>query len=539
MDRPLGTSKRHAQITLTLVFCAALLAPGFDFALRPASARSTETEGRKPVEFPDLPATAQQIGRFPRAFESAFSDSLGLRDHTLALNSRLDLSLWGLSPSRTVLMGKHGWMFYTGESSVETWRGLRPMDEKLLESWKRVLELRRDRARSLGAQYYFVIGPNKESIYPDYLPNGYEPLGPSRADQFVPWMQAHTDVKIIDLRPCMRAAREQDTPQHHLYYEEGTHWHGRGCMVAAREILRRIGEDFPALASLAPQPWEMESKWPAESWRPKMYLEVPLTLLRDDWKLAAGTSRTRLAHVDMKSMVAVHEQPARMPGLPGAVMFHDSFGPGVERILAEDFGRFASKATNDFDTPFLVSEGAQVVIDMYVERLLAIPSTLPFSRIIPLGLELADASVEAAFGASGITRLRCDVNTPLASLATSGRMTLETRTVAPRTGILLHSGGGTDSLILPSLGEPTSKPMLLRIEIDSPRAAKAELRSSATAAGPFADAQSVALPLKAGANTFWVRARGTPGIQRLELRPAQGPGTFLLRSLEMRAVPAP
>ena len=361
---------------LVLLFACALAAPAFDMLVRPAQARGPETEGRAAQPFPDWRVSLRERNNYPRRFELAFADALGLRDVLLRWHNWARLELLNIAPE-PVLLGKHGWMFYTIENSLENWRGLYPMDERTLRAWQRRLEQRRDLARAHGAEYAFVIGPNKESIYPDYLPQGYEPLGPTRLDQLLAWMQAHSDIELIDLRPCLRAARSLDTPQHHLYCEEGSHWQGQGCLTAADEILRQLAVKFPAIAQVPPTPWTIASVWPAETWRPKLYLSVPANMLHD--YPVAEEQDCRAVHVgaDWEARIQRFEQRVPAPELPAVLMFNDSFGSGVQKQLAERFARLTSVPSHEIDVKLLESEKPALVLDLFVERVLAGPLVSP------------------------------------------------------------------------------------------------------------------------------------------------------------------
>jgi hypothetical protein len=357
------------QRLLVLLFLGFLAAPAFDMLVRPASARGPAIEGRRAEPFPDWRASLRERSNYPRRFEQAFADALGLRDVLLRWHNWARFELLHIAPA-PVLLGKQRWMFYTFEHSLENWRGLYPMEEPVLQAWQRVIESRRDCARAHGAEYLFVIGPNKESIYPDYLPEGYEPLGPTRLDQLLAWMQAHSDITPLDLRPRLRAARSLDTPEHHLYYEEGSHWQGQGCVVAADEILQRLARKFPAMAQVPETPWQIRSAWPAETWRPKMYMSVPATLLRDDPFVPEGTSHAVHLGDDWLAKVQRYEQRVPAPELPSVLMFHDSFGTGVHKLLAERFARLTAVAAPGIDVKLLEAEKPAIVLDLYVERVL-------------------------------------------------------------------------------------------------------------------------------------------------------------------------
>jgi hypothetical protein len=530
-------STQRAQRLLVLLFLAFLGAPWIDMLARPASARGPEVEGRHAHPFPPWKPPLLWQTNLPKHFELAFSDSLGLRDFLLRWHNRLMLDLLHVAPSPTVLLGQDGWLFYTGESSVEIWRGLNRMQDSQLAAWQQVLESRRDRARALGADYFFVLGPNKESIYPDYLPERFEPLGPTRFDQLAAWMQAHSDVTLIDLRPCLRAARAEDTPQHHLYYEEGTHWHGRGCMVAAREILRRVALRFPAMAQVPETHWRMDSYPAPESWRTKMYLAAPATRLRDEWRQTDETRRARPLTADATAPIKRFEQLVRTPGLPSAILFHDSFGPGLLKLLAERFSTFTAETTNDFDDALVAVQRPAIVIDLYVERLLVIPDPRAFFSRPGPALVPAGAGEAARFDASSEVRLRCDAQTPASAFQTSSRLSLEARLAPPAPGLLLHSSGESGTLTLPEIAAGPERDLVLRLELASPVDSQADVFYASAADEPWSDRRSLPLLLQRGNNRLDVLFAASEHVRRLRLRPGRTAGTtYVLLSAEVRAV---
>ncbi len=531
-------SPRAARL-LVLLFLGALLAPWIDALARPADERGPVVEGRTAEEFPPWTWESLRRQNFASRFELAFTDHLGLRDVLLRWQSRLRLDVWDCSPSPVVLVGKRGWMFYTGEDSAATWRGLNRFSPEQLSLWQRVIERRRDRARSLGARYLLVYGPNKESIYPDFLPDGWEPLGPTRLDQFLEWMGAHSDVDVVDLRPVLRAARAEDTPDHHLYYEEGTHWHGRGCMAAANEILRRIALHFPAVAEVAPTNWRLETSPTAETWRTKMYLEPLPTRLRDEWRQGDDSRRARPVARDPLASVQRFEQLVQGSGLPRVVMFHDSFGPGVFKLLAERCGTFTSENCMALDDALVAAEHADLVLDLFVERALAVPNPWVFSSQPGSALVRVDTEPDPRFDLSQDVRLRCDAQTPLESFPPQGGIKLEARLLPPAPGLLLESSGAGSSLLLPELAPGPARDLVLRLAINSPVESQADL-FYATEKESWSQRQSIPLALRRGKNSIEVFFAASEHVRRLRLRPGRTAGTrYLLRSLEVRALEAP
>jgi hypothetical protein len=515
-----------------------------DMMARPASTRGPEREGRAPRPRPLWRNDPRLILRFPESFEAYYSDKLGLRDHLLRLHALRSLNVFHTSPTTDVRIGKDNWLFFAGSRSFETHRGLLPFGSGDLADWTATLEARRDFAASIGAAYICAIGPNKETIYPDFLPEGLEPLGPTRLDQLVDWLKARSTVSFLDLRPALRAARSADQPGSYLYFEEGTHWNGRGCLIAAQEFKRAAGEHFPDVAASPLPHWMRTTDAFPESWRTKMYLERPSNRTRDIWI----ADPSELHAVQTPGGEAVGGRNYAIPGstLPSVVMFHDSFGPVVLAQLAEHFSTARSREFYALDAAELLADPPDLVLDLFVER--GLVETMPQALlptvktgVVALNADRGHQAQQRRFEASTDRRLVLDPGTAATACGTTGVMQLESVNDSGGPGLALLRKSGLDSLILPPLGQPRAeRDLLLLVEIDSAAVSTAELSFQSQGQSEWPREQQVVLPLSAGQNRYWVPLHHTCRVEHLRLRPGRADGErFVLRRFEMRGVERP
>jgi len=358
------------DLALILLFAGALLAPAIDTCIRDDSDRGPEeAEQRTAAPCPPTPSSLWTLLVYPDRYERYFRDTFGLRDVLLRWHSLEKLFVFRVSASRKVVVGRDDWMFYSDEFSLETFRGVHPFTNEELERWRRTLESQRDYLARRGIDDVFVIGPNKETIYPDYVPTAYNRVGPTRMDQLVAYLDAHSDFRILDLRPPLIAARADDRPYDHLYYELGTHWNGRGNFVAARETSRRLHARFPAVKEIerdAVQTFILDDHGDSEAdW---MYVG-DFFPQRHIWLTPVGGRRARTLEqgwVRGSAHVAEMDDAA----LPRALVLHDSFGIGPESLLADSFRHSTWLQTPTFDTGAIAAEKPDVVIAVYVERIL-------------------------------------------------------------------------------------------------------------------------------------------------------------------------
>lgn len=353
-------------------FLAALCAPAVDQLVREDEARSPAPELRKTAPAPELPPRSlKALVRLPSTWELHHKDTFGLRDKLLRARNRL---LWfglGLSPARNIAKGADDWIYTRVDRSREAWRGTLPMTRAELDLWIGTLEKRRSWLASLGIRHLHAVAPNKESIYPEHLPRDWRriaPDAPTRLDQLLSASRGR-DVGLLDLRPALWAARALDRPGDELYTRLGSHWNGRGSFAAYGAIMERVRVHFPEVRVLGEAELaRLYNQGRGDTWGAHLYLSDLLP--QREWFLVheGGPRHELLAAFDERTGVV----RARKPGQPGprVLVFHDSFGPYLQGALAESFPRATFIWRPRFDREAVLAERPELVVELYVERML-------------------------------------------------------------------------------------------------------------------------------------------------------------------------
>ena len=86
---------------------------------------------------------------------------------------------------------------------------------------------------------------------------------------------------------------------------------------------------------------------------------------------ADGLGRTSLLPETVPTTHRVRVQRVPTPGLPRGLLFHDSFGPSVEWQLAEHCASLREVQTYSCPAEELLSAPTDIVIEIFVERVLA------------------------------------------------------------------------------------------------------------------------------------------------------------------------
>ncbi len=181
----------------------------------------------------------------------AYDDNFPWRPLLITLHNRILLAGLGVSPNSQALVGKDGWLFSDGPGefpgSTDYFRAMDPFSSRELEAWAAILEERRRWLDARGISYLFVVAPNANTIYPEFMPKRIHKIGfRSRLDQLLEYLKSHSRIGTVDLRPALRNAKSIEK----VYFQTDTHWNDFGGYIAVREILTAVGRLIPGVQPL-------------------------------------------------------------------------------------------------------------------------------------------------------------------------------------------------------------------------------------------------------------------------------------------------
>ena len=223
------------------LFGVMLLAPMVTQAVGFATDSTTENRILAPI--PKI-RSLKELKFLPKLSENYVNDRFGLRQQLVHLNSLMRYRL-GLSSTKDVVIGKDGWLFYTADKLMEEHTGADIFTPSELENWVKQMEADRDWLAKRGIAFYILIAPDKNTIYPEKLPD-YPRGAVTRIDQLVARLR-NSDLEFIDPRQQLfrvKAAGEM------TYTPGDTHWTERGAFVAYQMLMDRMQKRFPSLVPL-------------------------------------------------------------------------------------------------------------------------------------------------------------------------------------------------------------------------------------------------------------------------------------------------
>lgn len=529
MDPRQATRARRALDVLTIVVVLAALASSrVDELVRSEDVRGPQAENRMPAPMPRAPRTLEDLESYPPRFEAHYLDTFGLRDVLLRWNTIVEYFGFGLAPSRELVAGKDGWIFYAGEWTFENLRGLRPIPPHEFEAWERVLENRRDRFAARNCRYVYVCGPNKETIYPERLPRAIDAVGPTRLEELTAYLASRTDVGFLYLRDTLRAQAVLDVPEDTAYSPHGTHWTGRGAFEAARSIAAYVQRWLPDVVPADPAAWKVETfTTDNDSWDEHMYVEDLMWQTERAFKPKTGWRHTTIASRQVEHGGSVSIDAMVGSPLPRAIVFHDSFGDAVRPYLSELFSRVLYVRGGVGVTPQEIADfRPDVAIDLYVERKIVagvLPEELP---PLPEPIDL-----DGEFARARTQLFALDLQKPAGGLVTSG-----SATVVARDGALeLRSSDQAGEIRLPPVDVAPDVRAWLRIEATSDAQVPLDVYWKQRGEERFRIVQRASFPFGAQPSSVTQRLPLPAGPIDLLLRPRDLDGKPLrLHALELR-----
>ena len=294
----------------------------------------------------------------PHAIEESFYP----RARLIAWTSNLRLTI-GDRVFPKAIAGDNGWLVYTAEGDINDYQKVGLFSEEELAQFQHNLDALSGAYAERGIDLIVVIVPNKNTIYPERVPDlpvlGVE----SRLDQVTAYLREHGSEQLVDLRPALLAAKAE----REMYYATDTHWNDYGAYIAYAALLDEAGitprpaTDFDVVTR-DPALLDLSENIGATILPESKTQFAPRFDLRASFKnLNLGGRRLMLSYVQGTS-------------LPDVVLYYDSFFFNVIPMLGEHFnhGLYVQNYTGGglWNLSWVDEREPDVVIIEFAERYL-------------------------------------------------------------------------------------------------------------------------------------------------------------------------
>ncbi|SFC95941.1 alginate O-acetyltransferase AlgX-related protein [Algibacter pectinivorans] len=230
---------------ITIVVFLLLIFVPFVFGIIQKDKKVSVEEKRELAVLPVLPNSIDSLGIYFNDFDKYYKDHYGFRDSFLKFYSNLKYSIYD-SPSDNIVLGKDRWLFLNKGygNPIEDFRDSNPMTTSEIENYASYIQTKSNWFRNKGIKYYFMICPNKHTIYSDKLPwYVIKRDSLSNYDRLIKHLKLNTTVQVIDVKGLL--LKEKENAKMPLYSPLGTHWTALGANYAQYELAKTIQKDFP------------------------------------------------------------------------------------------------------------------------------------------------------------------------------------------------------------------------------------------------------------------------------------------------------
>ena len=172
-----------------------------------------------------------------------FNDHFAFRQELVSFDSILRGRIFGVSSDDSVVVGRDGWLFYS--DTLNDFTGSAPMSERKIFNIANNLSLTQSYVESTGAQFVFTIAPNKNTLYPQYMPYTYSAAERSSHNAVVLGEQLTArGVNYVDLFELFDGQDEV------LYLARDSHWNNRGALLSCEALLSAVSHTDVSFSQL-------------------------------------------------------------------------------------------------------------------------------------------------------------------------------------------------------------------------------------------------------------------------------------------------
>lgn len=215
-----------------------LVVPSLFFFFKTNEIEGFKSENQAPLEF--------NKKRPFEMFDTYYKNNFAFRNILAQqyLNFNANYSKTSSLPDRVVI-GKEGW-FFLGDFWNDNYSeaiGVAPQDIPRLDATvNRVLDMQKF-CDSLGIKFYYFMPPNSHTINAKFLP--VVPNHRQRNMDYI-FTALQNKVNCIDVRKELSS----ENKNFDLYYKTDSHWNSNGAFIGSQKLLRTIQKDFPNIALL-------------------------------------------------------------------------------------------------------------------------------------------------------------------------------------------------------------------------------------------------------------------------------------------------
>ena len=239
--------KRSIKIIYVIVFTAVCCMP---LLLMPFFSSDEPVGNEQPAKAPELISDSDLNKNFSDEFNLWFTQSMPFRAEMITAKNKVDSGILGQN-ANNVIVGRDGWL-YTEESAADYIGDT--LSSREIHNIAGTVRIMQKYAEQNGCRFVFTVAPDKNTIYPEYMPSGYTG-GNITNLQLLEQELAGLNVNYVDLRSMLLRHKENGEE---LYLRTDTHWNNLAALYSYNEIENALDKEHKTYSGAS---FEIRNDW--------------------------------------------------------------------------------------------------------------------------------------------------------------------------------------------------------------------------------------------------------------------------------------
>lgn len=350
---------KKGYLAYCLAFVAVCAVPSVMMLIPSKAKADSSAEKRILAKMPSLQKEDGSLNEdFGDEFTAYVSDHFGFRQELADIDSRMKSKLFQTSSEKDVIIGKDGWLYYT--PTQDDYVNNPTISDHGTQNIVYNLKMLQDYTQSKGAKFLTAIVPNKNTVYPEYMPDYVRPAQQNGNLENLSNAIQGTEISFLNLADVLIPAKDENpTP---IYYQTDTHWNNTGALIGYPAMMGKIKTLYP-------------------NYENSHYVTEPVHE-GDLWKMLYPTSE-ELENENIYDMefsfeyqglyrsaddILITTLNTGQESTDSLLMFRDSFGAGIIPYFSEQFRLAKYSRAVPYTFYDMESEEYNAVIVEIVER---------------------------------------------------------------------------------------------------------------------------------------------------------------------------
>lgn len=309
-------------------------------------------EKRNIQSFPQIKKEGKVNIKFFDELNNYFADNFAFRQEMIEGDAVIKKAVFSESGNDKVIVGKDGYLFFS--ETMDDYLGRNTLSERKIFSCGKVLSLLQENALNNNRKFLFVIAPNKNSIYPEYMPKRYIKVTSSNNYSMLKKEMEKQKINTVDLKDAIVKSGKK------VYQRLDSHWNNQGAAMACNLMLNNLNKKHYDYSN---EPYKVTKDFSGDLYEmlfPKGH--------KKDSNIKYLREHTYKVTSKINDVTAITYETESQGKNGSIVMYRDSFGNALIPFVADEYknGYYTKAVPYDWQIP--EEKDADTIVIELVER---------------------------------------------------------------------------------------------------------------------------------------------------------------------------